>query len=126
MARLTLDLLDGELAVCRLPGEAPPPEWAVGALVSITRAADELSVVCDATAVPPGVTKESGWRGLAVRGPLDFALIGVLASLAEPLAAADVPVFVVSTYDTDYVLVPGERLDAALEALRDVGHSVAP
>lgn len=74
--------------------------------------------------MPAGVTAEQGWRALAVRGPLDFGLIGVLASLAAPLADARVPVFVISTYDTDYVLVPVAQLDAAVEALRAAGHQV--
>lgn len=123
--RLTLDVLPGELAVCRLPGEAPSPDWAVGTLVSITRAPGELTVVCDATAVPPSVEKERGWRALAVRGPLDLSLTGVLASLAGPLADAGVPVFVISTYDTDYLLVRDADLERAVAALRAAGHQVA-
>jgi len=59
-----------------------------------------------------------------VAGPLDFALTGILASLAGPLAAADISIFAVSTYDTDYVLVRADALDAALVALRGAGHDV--
>lgn len=125
VSRLTLDVMDGELAVCRLPGEAPPPDWAVGTLVSITRAPGELTVVCDATAVPPSVTKERGWRALAVRGPLDFGLTGVLAALAGPLAEGGIPVFAISTYDTDYLLVRDADLERAVAALRAAGHQVA-
>lgn len=72
--------------------------------------------------MPEGVRKQGGWRCLEVGGPLPFELTGVLASLASPLAAAGVPIFAVSTFDTDYLLVPGEKLEAALAALGAAGH----
>ena len=77
-------------------------------------------------AVPAGVRAQCGWRCLRVRGPLAFELTGVLASLAAPLAAAGVPIFALSTFDTDYLLVPGERLDEALAALGAAGHRLPP
>ena len=119
-------MLEGELAVCRLAPDAPIPDIAGNAeLVSFTRTRAELSVVCPTEAAPQGATVEPGWRALGVVGPLDFALTGILASLAGPLAAAGVSIFAISTYDTDYVLVRAERLDAAIEALRAAGHEVA-
>jgi hypothetical protein len=81
-------------------------------------------VVCPESVVPEGVRREDGWRCLGVRGPLAFELTGVLAALAAPLAAAGVPIFALSTFDTDYLLVPGDRLDAALAALDAAGHRV--
>jgi uncharacterized protein len=122
---LTLDVLPEELAVCRLPSAAPLPTWAqAGSLFSLTRTIDELSIVCAASLVPADVDAVSGWRALRVRGPLPFHLTGILASLAQPLAAASVPLFTLSTYDTDYVLVQGQRLDTAIAALRQAGHQV--
>jgi hypothetical protein len=88
------------------------------------RTAAELSVVCEEGAVPDAVRAQRGWRALEVSGPLDLAMTGVLASLAVPLADAGVPIFAVSTYDTDYVLVPGARLHDAVTALRAAGHHV--
>lgn len=79
-------------------------------------------MVCPAARVPSGVQREGGWRCLRVRGPLAFTEIGVLASLAAPLAAAGVPIFVLSTFDTDYLLIPGDRLETALAALDAAGH----
>jgi hypothetical protein len=118
----------GALAVARLDGGAPAPEWASasadGPLVALVRTTAELAVVCAEGAVPAGVRAARGWRALEVSGPLDLALTGVLASLAAPLADAGVPIFAVSTYDTDYVLVPGARLPDALAALRAAGHRV--
>jgi hypothetical protein len=125
MANLTLISLDGLFAVCRLAPDAPLPTWAAaGSFVSITRTPDELSIVCRREEVPDGVRCEPGWRCLRVAGTLEFTLIGILASLLAPLADAGIPVFVLSTFDTDYLLVKEDRLDVAVEILRGAGHSV--
>jgi uncharacterized protein len=122
---MTLRTLDGELAVCRLPGDAAaPPMPARSALFSVTRTSEELSIVCPAADAPRDATVEPGWRALCVEGPLDFGLTGILASLAQPLADAGIPIYALSTYDTDYVLVRASALEAATVALRDAGHTV--
>jgi hypothetical protein len=122
---LTLTMLPGTLAICRLAPDAEVPAWTwTGELASVTRTPDELSIICRADAVPPGVRSEGGWRCLKVRGPLDFALTGILAALTAPLAAAGIALFAVSTYDTDYLLVKAEMLDRAAETLRGAGHRV--
>jgi hypothetical protein len=122
---LQLELLAGTLAVCRLDPGAPLPAWAAGSFVSLTRTDTELSIVCSAESVPAGVQAEGGWRALRVRGPLGFGLTGVLASLASPLASSGVSIFVVSTYDTDYLLVQDRDLDRARHALVRAGHTFA-
>ncbi|MDO8879408.1 MAG: ACT domain-containing protein [Coriobacteriia bacterium] len=123
--RLDLRVLGEHLAVCRLPAGSPTPDWArSGALTAVTWTADATSVVCAASVVPEGTTAETGWRALQVAGPLDFALIGVLAALATPLAEAGVSIFAISTYDTDYVLVREEALEDATGALVAAGHRV--
>lgn len=122
---LLLHVVDGDLAVCRLPAGSPPPTWATGgSLVAVVHTPEETSVVCEPTAVPAGVRCEPGWRALMVAGPLDFGLTGVLAAVAVPLRDAGLSIFAVSTYDTDYVLVRSDRLDAATAALRAAGHDV--
>lgn len=122
---LTLSLLDDTLAVCRLAADAAVPAWAwAGEVASVTRTRDELSIVCRADSVPSDVRAERGWRCLKVAGPLDFGLTGILAALASPLAAAGIPVFVVSTYDTDYLMVKAEKLGRAMETLAGAGHQV--
>ncbi len=123
---MKLELLAARLAVCRLPADAEPPDWATaGAFWSMTRTTDELSIVAEEGAAPPEVEQEGGWRALKVAGPLDFALVGVLADLAAPLAAAGVSIFVMSTFDTDYVLVKQESVARAAEALEAAGHSIS-
>lgn len=121
---LRLRVLGGAYAVCRLDPGAPAPAWGGTGLFALTRTADELSVVCPESDAPPGVRCERGWRCLQVIGPLDLAAVGVLASLVSPLAAADVSVFVLSTFDTDYLLVKDEAFEAAVEALGRSGHRV--
>ena len=103
---MKLIVLDDEFAVVRLDATDPTPTWAAqGSVSSVTRTAEELSVVCGALSVPANVQAERSWRCLRVAGRLDFSLTGVLASIAGPLAAAKVSIFAISTYDTDYVLV---------------------
>ena len=106
-----LELLPDTYAVCRLDKNAPVPDWATrGLLSSITRTAEELSVVCPDARGPAGVQKESGWKVLMVEGPLEVSLTGVLSSLASPLAREGINTFALSTYDTDYLLVNKEQL----------------
>lgn len=122
---LTLSIMFGAFAVCRLPAQEPIPSWAVnGSFFSMTRTADELSVVCEDHLVPPGVPCERPWRALAIEGPLPFALTGILLAVAAPLADAGVSIFAVSTYDTDYVLVRDEQFEQAHTALIAHGHTI--
>jgi SAM-dependent methyltransferase len=121
---LRLTTLAGPLAVCRLAADMSVPTWAVGTLVSITRTDRELSVVCSADAVPDDVSAETGWLALEVAGPLAFTVTGVIEALTRPLADRGIPVFVISTYDTDYLLVRAETLEASRAALRAAGHVV--
>jgi hypothetical protein len=123
---VTLDVLPGVYAICRLGASAAVPSWTDGgAFASITRSSSELSIVCASDVVPPEVQAQRGYRGLAVRGPLDFSLVGIMATLAGVLAAASVSIFVVSTYDTDYLFVREADFDRATAALRSAGHAVA-
>lgn len=120
---MRLDLLQGTFGIARLDGAHAVPDWASGGeLLSITRTPDELSIVCDAAKIPQSVRCRGGWRCLKVEGPLDFSLSGVLAALAEPLARAGIPIFVVSTFDTDYLLAAGADLDRAVAELAKAGH----
>jgi hypothetical protein len=125
-ARLTLDLVPGSYAICRLePGDSLPPWVMQGAFFSVTRTPAELSAVCDVAGVPSGVKAEGPWSALAVRGPLDLDMTGVLAGLATPLAAAGISIFAVSTYDTDYILVRSHELDRAVHVLWEAGHNIS-
>ncbi|HEX6711554.1 MAG TPA: ACT domain-containing protein [Rubrobacter sp.] len=122
---LTLTVLEERLAVCRLDVGADIPAWATGAcFFSVTRAEDELSIVCPESNVPEDINREQGWRALKLEGPFELSMVGILASVAEPLAGAGVSIFAVSTFDTDYVLVGEEQLELADDTLRELGHQV--
>ena len=122
--KLKLEVQDGMYGVCRLPKGSPVPRWVEGKLTSVTRTDDELSVVCQEDKIPGEIKCEKGWRAMKVLGPLDFSLVGVLASLAAPLAKAGISIFAISTFETDYLLVKKENIEAAVKALTASGHTV--
>jgi len=102
-----------------------PADLDASTLLSVTRTPSELSIVCRESPRLPGKV-EPGWRCLVVDGTLEFDQVGVLASLAQPLAAAGVSIFVISTYDTDYLLVKEEKLGLAIESLRAARVGIVP
>ena len=113
------------LAVVRLGPGTEVPKWAESSsLFSITATATETSIVCAARSVPTKSVHQRPFTAFEVEGPLDFALTGVLAELLTPLAAAEISVFTLSTFDTDWILVPGDKADAAAEGWRRSGHEV--
>ncbi len=124
MISLDLSVMTGDYAVWKLPPDAPAPSIEGLPFLSVTRTDAELSVVSLSSFVPADVPAEAGWRCLGVAGPLSFDLTGIVAALTTPLAEARVPVFVVSTFDTDYLLVKSADLDRACGALEDAGHRI--
>ncbi|MFI6291147.1 ACT domain-containing protein [Nonomuraea sp. NPDC050790] len=122
---MELLLLGREYSVCRLPaGSAPPPPPATAELHALTVTAEEVSVLCRSGQEPPGAEVERGFSALRVAGALDFSLVGILAALTAPLAEARVPVFALSTFDTDYLLVRTADLPEAKAALLAAGHTI--
>lgn len=123
---LSLRLRPEKLAVARLEPDAAPPDWALRAKFwTVSRTEGELSVVCPVECVPPGVRVEAPWRCFGIEGIVDFALVGILKALIDPLAAEDIPVFVLSTFDTDYLMVREIYAERAAAALRAAGHKIA-
>ena len=109
------------------PAGAEVPAWAESSsLFSISATAGETTVVCAGRSVPRKVKHEGPFTAFAVEGPLDFGLTGVLHSLLGPLAEAGISVFTVSTYPTDWILVPFGKAEEAAEAWRRRGHTVVP
>lgn len=101
------------------------PAWAEGGVFfSATRSPEELSIVCEDAAVPEAVKAEKGWALLKLDGPVPFDAIGVLSALTAPLAEAGIPVFAISTFDTDYLLVKVDRFGDAAAVLRKAGIEV--
>ena len=120
-----LHLQPEHYAICRLPAQSRIPSWAEGdGFSAIVRTEDELSIVCLKERVPDGIRSEREWRVFKVEGPLDFSQIGVLAALSGSLAHVGVSIFVISTYETDYLMVIERHLTQAVEALEGDGHQV--
>ncbi|HUJ56700.1 MAG TPA: ACT domain-containing protein [Gaiellaceae bacterium] len=123
---MQLKTLPDSYAIVRLQPGSELPEWVdIGPFRSVTRTEHEVSVVCRDHDVPEGESAERGWTVLEVIGPLDFSLAGVVASLVVPLAESEVPIFVVSTFESDYVLVRSSDLARAADALEGAGHVFA-
>jgi hypothetical protein len=119
--------LPGLYAVVRLASGAPIPAWATnGDFTSITRTTDELSIVCPVENVPPSVDPGPRWTCLKLEGPFPFSQTGVLLSFIGPLSNNSVPIFAISTYDTDYVLVQEEFAGVTFHALDAAGHERWP
>ncbi|WP_284251560.1 ACT domain-containing protein [Litorihabitans aurantiacus] len=127
---VSLRALPGDYVIARFPagtdtGSLLPDLLRSAGLVSVTRTDREVSIVCDAALAPPGAEVDGEWRALYADGAIPFGLTGVVASLVDPLAAIGCPVFVVSTFDGDVLMTPGDRHADAVGALRAAGHTIA-
>ena len=119
--------VEGTFSIVQLPTGSAVPTWAQKeGLFSITRTPDELSIVCRRECVPPDVKNDRRWVCFKLEGPFAFSEVGILASFIAPLADAGIPIFAISTYDTDYVLIPEELTGMALAALNKAGHQLVP
>lgn len=122
---LTMKLLKERFGVCRLNKDENIPNWIKKSeFVSITRTADELSIVCTQDDIPDDTKCERNWRVLKVEGPLDFSLVGILASISTILAQNGVSIFAISTYDTDYILVKNQDIAKAVDALANEKYEI--
>jgi hypothetical protein len=122
--RLTICKFEGTFAVYRLPVGSPVPAFVSDdGFCSVTRTADELSVVCPESAVPEGARCERDWVGFRIVGMIPFSETGVLAALVLPLADAGVSVFALSTFDTDYVFVKSADEERSRVAWLSAGHA---
>lgn len=123
--KLTMKLLKEKYSVCRLDKNAALPTWVMnGEFFSITKTEDELSIVCLQENLPHNIQYEliniqceKDWRILKVEGPLDFSLVGILSSISGLMAKEKISIFALSTYDTDYILVKENNIDAAINIL---------
>ena len=120
---IRLRVLPDGLSVCKV---ASISEIDLGReLYFIGRTADEISLVTKTEDAPVSATeREDGWRGFYIDGVLDFSLIGILSGITGVLAEAEIGIFAVSTYNTDYILVKEESLVKALRALKEAGYTV--
>ena len=128
---MTIQTLPFELTVCKLPGLGEGPRASLSEEVLeqpfffLSQTDEELSLVCETRLVPEKtLAREDGWRAFRIEGILDFSLIGILSSVSSLLAKEEIPVFAVSTYHTDYILLKAENLPRALSCLEKAGYEV--
>ncbi len=123
--KLRFRQLGDAFAIVRLASDATTPAWAnTGDFTSITRTANELSIVCPTANLPPDIQSSHRWICLKLEGPFPFSQTGVLLSFIRPLSENGIPIFAISTYDTDYVLIQEEFAEATLDLLRTAGHEL--
>lgn len=122
---LTMKLLKDSFGVCRLDSKDSLPNWAtIGEFYSISKSSEELSIVCNEENIPVNIKCERDWRALKVEGPLDFALVGILSSIAGILAKEKISIFAISTYDTDYILVKEKDINKSIDTLKTEGYNI--
>ncbi len=121
--QLKLQLLDEKFCLSKFPQFAEIPSvFTKGEMCFVIRTDEELAVVSPEFMAPTNVQQEVGWRCMRVEMPGQLREVGIIASLATPLADAGVPIFMVSTFNTDYLFVTEEDLVKATQALQKAGH----
>jgi uncharacterized protein len=123
--KFTLTLYPLSMAICRMPESAPFPQWAKGAQILVmARTPDEVCIICPEVILPRGIPGDRNWRLFRIEAVLDLSEIGVMYTISKVFAEANVPIFVFSTFDTDYFMVREKDLERALAALYKGGHRV--
>ena len=118
-----LKVIEGRFSVCKIK-DVKDVDFNED-FVFFSKTDEELSLVCRTGSAPKdSVDVENGWKGLRIQGKLDFSLIGILSKLSTILADNGISIFVISTYDTDYILVKEDRLESAVTALEKNGYQV--
>jgi hypothetical protein len=120
---LKLEVLAGDFTVCKVADYSGVN--LTDKYCFIGKTGEENSLVCETSRVPSNTAeREDGWRALRAAGTLDFSLIGILAELSAVLARKQIGIFVVSTYNTDYIFVKKDRFEEAVKALEAAGYPV--
>lgn len=122
--KLQLSILENFFTIHRFPpNHVIPKQVYESEFYSISKTEDELSIVCSSSTQLNAEKTEIDWSCIKVLGPLDFSLTGILADISAVLAEAEISIFAISTYDTDYILVKSEKLPGAKEALLASGYT---
>lgn len=121
-----LKVLRKKFSILKFQSDLVLPEWIyLSEFYSVTKTQEELSVVTEQPdSFKENITASKDWRVLKIVGPLDFSLIGVIADISNILKDARVPIFTISTYNTDYILVKQKDLDVSIKALRDKNYNI--
>ena len=126
MEKLRIRLLQGTYAVCQIKDtENILNCFDEKDFFSITKTEDEISVVMLQDKISSEIKAEKDWRILKVEGTLDFSLIGILAKISGILAKNSISIFVISTFNTDYILVKEEKIEKAMTVLSKEGYEIS-
>ena len=125
MDKYDLEVLESHYTIHRFQPTQPVPDAVYDSpFYWVAKTDDELSVVCDSAVEVAGGEQSKGWACLRVIGPIDFSETGVLAGISNALAAAHISIFALSTFDTDYILLPSAQQDAAVRVLVARGYRI--
>ncbi len=120
---MELQELNRNFAVCKLKSTDTVDMNKEFTFLSVTD--EEISLVCDISNIPANTTDiEAGWKGLKINGVLDFGMIGVIAKISGMLAEHKISIFIISTFNTDYILLKEDSYDKALKILRSNDYSI--
>ncbi len=123
MPQIDLEILAGTFSVCKVASLSNVDLSAPFRFLAQTD--EELSLVCPTAGAPANaLAREDGWRAFRIAGTLDFALVGILSRILTVLADAQIGIFAVSTFHTDYILVKEENFQHALSVLSDAGYAI--
>jgi len=121
---MKIKILEPEFAICQI-NDLKTVNYD-DEFLFLSKTDDEISLVCIANAVPIDACKcDLGWSAFRIDAVLDFSLVGILASITSLLAANQIAVFAISTYNTDYVLVKSENIKNAINILKANGYDVS-
>jgi hypothetical protein len=121
---IKLNVLEGLYTIHRFFSDHDIPEQIYESeFYSISKSEDELSIVCNSSILLNSERSETGWSCIKVSGSLDFSLTGILADISAVLAKAEISIFAISTFDTDYILIKSENLPSAGKALVSSGYA---
>lgn len=120
---MNLQILDIDFCICKMPLECGF-DMNSRSFVFFARTDRECSLVCERACAPQNALKvDEDWRAIRICAELDFTLVGILSKISGALAQNKIPIFAVSTYDTDYVLLKFEYLELAVEILKNIGYA---
>ena len=131
---LTLEVMPGQYAICKLPADAPLPDISLlppSTFASLSRTEEEVSLVLGEENIPilweanPKMEVFSGFACLKVVETATIHKVGMLSSLSTVLASAQISVYCVFTYNTCYLLLNAQNIDRATERLRNAGHIIS-
>lgn len=122
--KLTFSFLPGRYGIYRCDTDTDLP-LSASKFLSFTRTGSEVSIVCEEGGMPVCDTQEEGYACIKLHGPFALSMVGILAEVSKLLAMAQIPIFVISTHETDYILIREERKDLAVATLTAAGHKLS-